>query len=330
MHPALIEILRCPETGQPVRLEQHEERDGRVYSGWLISEGNGQRYPIRKFIARFVPEKNYADSFGMQWSVFRRTQLDSHSGLPISANRFYRATGWKPEQLRDQWVLDVGCGAGRFAEVALEAGAKVVALDYSNAVQACYENLHHYPNLHVIQGDIYHLPLRAGFFPFVYSLGVLQHTPDVDQALAALPPMLCDGGGRLVVDVYLKSPLGMLLPRFWFRTVTKRIPRDRLFQILQRWVPTLFRISCRVGQVPGAGHMLRRLVPVANYTDILPLTPEQHLEWALLDTFDWLSPEYDQPQTAATLRRWLQEAGLTNIQVEKAGHLVARGTKQSR
>ena len=83
-------------------------------------------------------------------------------------------------------VLDVGCGAGRFAEIALRTGAKVVALDYSTAVDACYANLGHHENLEVVQGDVYALPFVGRSFPFVYSLGVLQHTPDVRTAFAAL------------------------------------------------------------------------------------------------------------------------------------------------
>jgi hypothetical protein len=71
-----------------------------------------------------VPESNYADNFGMQWNHFRQTQLDSYSGLPNSSDRFWLATHWSPVSLKDQWVLDVGCGAGRFAEVALNARAK--------------------------------------------------------------------------------------------------------------------------------------------------------------------------------------------------------------
>lgn len=34
-------------------------------------------------------------------------------------------------------VLDAGCRAGHFAEIALRFGAQVVAVDYSNAVEAC-------------------------------------------------------------------------------------------------------------------------------------------------------------------------------------------------
>jgi len=47
----------------------------------------------------------------------------------------------------------------------------------------------------------------------------------------------------------------------------------------------------------------------------------------LLDTFDMLAPEYDQPQSANTVRRWLEDSGLSAIEVFQSGHLVARGIK---
>ena len=66
---------------------------------------------------------------------------------------------------------------------------------------------------------------------------------------------------------------------------------------------------------------------MANYAGVYPLTPQQIKEWALLDTFDMLAPQYDQPQTAATVRKWLEDARLSAIEVFQAGHLVARGIK---
>jgi hypothetical protein len=129
----------------------------------------------------------------MQWNHFRQTQLDSHSGHQISTERCWPATKWKPEQLKDQWVVDAHCSVGRFVEVSLLAGAKVLALDYSNPVGAFYENLKHRPNLHVVQGDIYSLPLSPKCFLFVYFLGVLQHTPDVAKAFDSLQSMFRRG-----------------------------------------------------------------------------------------------------------------------------------------
>ena len=95
-----------------------------------------------------------------------------------------------PTELKGKMALEVGCGAGRYAEIALSLGAKLVALDYSSAVDTCWQNLHSNPNLNVVQGDIYHLPFKPASFKSVYCFGVLQHTPDVGKAFLALPPQL--------------------------------------------------------------------------------------------------------------------------------------------
>lgn len=326
----LLSILRCPLTNQQLELDQGAEFDRRdssnVVEGWLVADG--VRYPVRREIPRFVPQSNYADNFGMQWNHFAKTQLDSHSGHPISSERFWKATAWKPADLEGKWVLDIGCGSGRFAEIALTAGASVVALDYSSAVDACLKNLKGHQNLHVVQGDIYALPFVAGAFSYLYSLGVLQHTPNVAQAFAALPPML-EEGGKLCVDYYESSLKSRMLPKYWLRPLTKRLPKHRLFAALEKLVPAMLPVSRSVGKIPVFGRILRRIVPVANYEGVLPLSEEQLYEWALLDTFDWLSPAYDNPQTVSTVRKWLTDAGLQEEYVGKAGHLVARGSKRT-
>lgn len=327
MYRELIEILRCPHTGERLRLAEPQYDGERVRSGWLVGESGRHRYPVRDFIPRFAPDSNYADNFGMQWNKFRRTQLDSHSGQLISSRRFWNSTGWRPEDMAGRFVLDAGCGAGRFAEVALHAGAKVVALDYSNAVDACYANLGPHPNLHVVQGDILALPFAPGFFPYAYSFGVLMCTPNVAQAFAKLPPAVAPGG-RLCVDFYGLG-FGTLFHAKWvFRPITSRMPPPTLFRALRSAVPVLLPLSQTLGAIPVLGLYLKRLVPVANYTGVYPLNAEQLKEWALLDTFDMLAPKYDHPQpTAGRLRRWLEAAGLADIEVFRAGHLVGRGSK---
>lgn len=157
MNSELLSILRCPNTGQ--RLILIDGDDNITNTGLrLLSEDRQHKYPIQNGIPRFVAQSNYADNFGMQWNHFAKTQLDRHSGHPISAERFWKATGWHPSDLNGKWVLDIGCGSGRFAEIALSAGAHVVALDYLSAVDACWANLKHFSNLYVVQGDIYSLP----------------------------------------------------------------------------------------------------------------------------------------------------------------------------
>ena len=326
MKDTLISILRSPVSGQKLHLADGTSPDPE--SGWLVTEDGQHRHEIRGGIPRFVPASNYADNFGMQWNHFARTQLDSHSGHAISAERFWGATGWLASDMAGKWVLDIGCGAGRFAEIALSSGANVVALDYSSAVDACLANLRQHPRLHVVQGDAFALPFSPGSFDFVYSLGVLQHTPDPQRAFASLPPMLAPGG-RISVDYYERSLGALLHPKYLLRPVTKRMPKPVLFSALEALVPVLLPLSRMAGRVPLLGRGLQRMLPVANDEGTLPLTPTQLREWSLLDTFDWLAPEYDNPQSEATARQWMVQAGLAQIEVLRVGHLVARGVKPS-
>jgi 2-polyprenyl-3-methyl-5-hydroxy-6-metoxy-1,4-benzoquinol methylase len=329
MNLELVSRLRCPKSGQSLSVEAGAERSSagkELMDGWLVSDDGKHRYPIRNGIPRFVPESNYADNFGMQWNHFAKTQLDSHSGHPISADRFWQATQWRPDEIRGKWVLDVGCGSGRFAEIALSAGANVVALDYSSAVDACYANLKQHANLHVVQGDIYALPFAHQSFPFVYSLGVLQHTPDVAGAFLALPPLLEDGG-KLCVDYYEKTYKSAFLPKYWLRPITKRLPQRKLFSALETLVPAMLPVSRVLGRIPGIGKAAMRIVPVVNYEGMYPLSEQQLREWALLDTFDMFAPAYDQPQSAAAVRRLLEQAGLKEIEMTTVGHLVGRGVR---
>jgi uncharacterized protein YbaR (Trm112 family) len=156
----LLALLRCPETGAPLRLRNAAVAHGEVERGDLVTSDGSRTYPIIDFIPRFVPPENYAHSFGLQWRRFRRTQLDSHTGAGVSRARFFSHTGWTPEELAGKWVLDAGCGAGRFTEIALACGARVVAVDASRAADACWQNHRYHPNLDVLQADIAALPFE--------------------------------------------------------------------------------------------------------------------------------------------------------------------------
>jgi SAM-dependent methyltransferase len=302
------------------------ESEGEIETGELACGSCRRTFPIVRFIPRFVPVDSYQTSFGFQWNEFRKTQLDSHTGLPLSRDRFCFSTGWALDGLAGRHVLDVGCGAGRFAEVALLAGAQLVALDYSSAVEACRQNLGAHPCLNVVQGDVYRLPFRKGIFDDVYCLGVLQHTPDVKGAFMSLPAYL-QPGGRLAADFYPRLALNFLWPKYWIRPFTKRLSQESLFSLVKVMVRFLLPLSLWVGRLPMVGRKLRYAIPVANHEPDFPLSPDQVREWAVLNTYDMLAPAHDHPQAAPTVEGWLREAALEDIEVFRKGHLIARGTR---
>jgi 2-polyprenyl-3-methyl-5-hydroxy-6-metoxy-1,4-benzoquinol methylase len=324
MRTSLLSILRVPHGQASFALDVDVQESDEVLEGTL--RAGGAAWPIVRGIPRFVQTDDYARSFGFQWNRFPGTQLDSVSGLTVSRARFLAQWDLPPAWFEGKLLLDAGCGAGRFAEVALSLGAEVVAIDLSIAVDACRKSLGAHPRLHLVQASLYDLPFAPGTFDGVYSFGVIQHTPDVARAFRCLAAMV-KPGGELAVDVYKRSWRAWLHPKPWLRPLTTRLPERALFNAVERAAPVLLNVSRAAGRVPAIGQVLRRAVPVADYEGVLPLDERQRLEWAILDTFDWLSPRYDQPQTAATMRRWAKAEGLVDIRTHQPSHLTLRARR---
>lgn len=274
-------------------------------------------------IPRFVPSEEYASSFGLQWTRHAKAQLDSYTGMPISRTRLFAVTRW-PERMEGERILEVGCGAGRFTEVLATTGAEVWSFDLSQAVEANHTNHGHLPSVHVFQASITDLPFAPGQFDRVLCLGVLQHTPDPAASFRALAAQVRPGGA-LAVDVYRKDLAALLQWKYALRPITKRVPAERLYHAVAATVPRLLPIARMARRV--AGRAGARLVPVATY-DHLGLPQDVAREWAILDTFDMYSPAHDHPQTLATVRRWFNDAGFTEVVVAKgANGIVGRGRK---
>jgi len=171
MRYEVLDSLVYPENGQSLKVGSVDvEADGEIKEGTLIEPSTNAIILIRNFIPRFVKSDSYNACFGMEWNLFRRTQFDRFNGTTISAKRFYAVTGWSPDELRGQRILEVGCGAGRFSQVMLDAGAEVWSFDYSSAVDACRANNGPHPKHSIFQADIYSPPFKADYFEKSFAL----------------------------------------------------------------------------------------------------------------------------------------------------------------
>lgn len=276
-------------------LEVDDVKEDKIHSGTLVDRSTSERFRIVDFIPRFVEGHTYARGFGLQWNRFRATQLDSHSGFPITSDRFWQNTRWRPSELRGKSVLEAGSGAGRFTEVLLNAGANVVSFDLSNAVEANYLNNKGKGDLLLYQGSIYAIPFPDDYFDFVFCYGVIQHTPEPQRAYRCLFEK-AKPGGKLSVDVYRKK-----VPRpakYRWRKITTRMNPRLLLAMIRAYMPLWFPLHtflARRGKV--GGKVLQYFgLPCWNHLH-LPLSFKQRRQWAVLDTLDALSAKYDLPMS---------------------------------
>jgi SAM-dependent methyltransferase len=316
MTPEQLSLLRCLGCGDGALITQDQ-------SSSLTCASCGARYPVVNDVPRFVQREHYAESFGLQWNVHRKTQLDSYTGLPLSRNRLFQVSAW-PQDLRGQTILEAGSGAGRFTEVLVSTGAQVLSFDLSTAVEANHANNGHHANLLIFQADMSEIPVRPLTVDKVICLGVLQHTPDPAAAFRWLTAHVRPGGD-LVVDVYAARVRSLISWKYALRPLTKRVDRRRLYRIIAAATPPLVPLSVWLYRL--AGRFGARLLPIVQYHH-LGLPAAVNREWAVLDTFDMYAPAHDHPQTLNTVRRWYEEAGFVGVCVEYGPNgIIARGRR---
>lgn len=285
-------------------------------AGYVCSDC-GRSFPLERGIARFVSPENYADSFGFQWQRYDRTQLDDAT-CTISEVDFIRKTGLTRQDLEGKLVLDVGCGMGRFAEVVTRWGARVVGIDLSAAAEVAARNLKEREFV-AFQADVFDLPFAPESFDLIYSLGVLHHTPDCEQAVKVLPQYL-KPGGKLVVWLYSGYNKWYRFSDL-YRKVTTRMSPKTLHAILRVAVPVINGIDTGVRFIPLIG---RPISGIWRY--VLPVNRNPKRSFRVLDTFDWYSPKYQSKHTYEQVFRWFEDCGMEDLRIGQRS-ISVRGRK---
>ena len=75
--------------------------------------------------------------------------------------------------------------------------------------------------VHVVQADIYNLPIKDKSFDFIFSIGVLHHLPDPELGYRSLIPLLNAGGALFIwVYAYAARKVALELLRFVSQRLT--------------------------------------------------------------------------------------------------------------
>lgn len=289
MNPELADELRCPDCAGRLTLDADHSQ--------LECGGCRRSFAIVGGIPRFV-EQDHLASFGRQWNAYEVAHDDEDRAT------FEAKTGFRRQSLDGLRVLDAGCGGGRYSKVAAEAGAKVIGVDHSTAVEKAAQLCRHLPSVAFVQADLKRLPLEPSSFDFVFSIGVMHHDVDTHAVFESVAGMV-KPGGRLAVWLYRRNQWWQEWLNAALRRRTVRMPSDRL----ERW--------CRFGAMLGG-------LPVVNKTLNKVVNFSSHPAWEnrVCDTFDWYAPAYQHHHTVDELCDWFRGAGFEDLTVlppEKSG-----------
>ncbi len=307
MHRSFLPYLKCPKSGEDLQIKIITQEDGEFILEGMLSSSLYE-YPIIRGIPRFVQLENYAESFGTQWNRWPRLQFDSENiGKPMAGHTekmFSRIIGKQISELKNEVIVDVGCGPGRFIDRALAGGAKVIGIDYSSAVEPAQKNFFKNPNVLIVQGDALQLPIKENSINGAFSIGVLHHTPRPEKGMIEISKILKDGGWAAVCvygkNGYYDSPRVTVWRKFLqcLKPVFGNLP-PLIYSHFTTWI--IYPLSF----IPGLGHVLRLTFPSIRLPD---------WKWRLLDTHDSVTPKYQSAHESFEVYSWFKKAGFSDIE----------------
>jgi SAM-dependent methyltransferase len=207
-------------------------------------------------------------------------------------------------------VVDLGCGPGRFIDVARTKGAKVIGIDYSAAADVAQTNYAHDPNVCICQADALNLPIKTLSVDAVFSIGVLHHTPNplngVREAFR-----ICKENGWFAISVYGKGGYyDFPTVQLWRRFFKVLWPIFGHYPALFYTYATNYTFRPVAKLLPPLGKAIRIFLPFVFLPD---------MRWSLLDTFDSITPSYQSAHESYEVFNWLKQAGFRCVEPSNWG-----------
>ena len=157
-------------------------------------------------------DRKVVDEFGEEWLKFNDF---TDKRIKEAAEEYFDIVDEKIVN-KNTYVLDIGCGTGRWTKYLSAKVGFIEAVDPSNSIFAADKLLSEVKNVRLTKASIDTLPFADETFDFAMSVGVLHHIPDTQQAMIDCVKKVKKGGYFYVYLYYNLDKRG-----FIFKTLFK-------------------------------------------------------------------------------------------------------------
>jgi len=165
-------------------------------------------------------DKRVVDEFGEEWLKFHDF---TDKRIKAAAEEYFDIIDQTIVN-KNTYVLDIGCGTGRWTKYLASKAGFIEAVDPSNAIFAADNLLRNVDNVRLSKASVDTLPFPDETFDFAMSVGVLHHVPNTQQALIDCVKKVKKGGYFYVYLYYnLDKRGGIFRTLFRFTDIIRNI-----------------------------------------------------------------------------------------------------------
>lgn len=342
MREELVEHLRCPRTGAPLRLEVAEREGAEILGGWLVSEG-GERYPIRGGLPRFVADEELTPDQAQTIRTFSWKWAEIPDYAEEPGPREHREAWWHERYGFDRGgealraflsprarILEAGVGQGVDTARFLRASqATIFGVDLAEVVDIARGRFRGEPRVHIAQADLGALPFPPAWFDLISCDQVLHHTPDPPAWFQRLVRHLAPGGHVLLYVYRRKGPLREFADDH-LRQLCVDAPNEQVMDLCRR-LARLGRSLAGLQAMVEVEDDLPELGITRGRYDVQRLiydhmvkcfwNEDYSFETNAKVGYDWYRPRHAFRYAPEQVREWCQAAGL----VLEREHLAPSG-----
>ena len=265
------------------------------------------------------------EGFAKEWSSFDQNGLSDEDKLKIFED-YFCIFPWS--KLSSNSVgIDIGCGSGRWAQLVAPRVRHLYLVDASHDVlNIAKKNLSLISNCSFHHASVGELPFLDNSIDFAYSLGVLHHVPETEEAIKAVAKKLKKGAPFLLYLYYAfdNRPL-------WFRIIWRisdiirkficRLPYMLRLPLCQLIAAIIYLPLCLSARFLDKYKIMPKSWPLAYYRD-------KSFYVMRTDALDRFGTRLEQRFSKRKIEMMLESSGFKDIYFsDKQPYWVAVGIK---
>lgn len=269
-------------------------------------------------------DSDVVKAFGEEWSKFSVHNDESVRELRKEYFDIVNETMVN----KNTYMIDIGCGSGRWTDYFTDKAGFIEAIDPSDAVFAADNMLGKKDNVRITKASVDTIPWPDETFDFGMSIGVLHHIPNTKQALIDCVKKIKKGGYFFVYLYYRFDNRGIIFKLVFYLSNIFRLVISRMPGPLKKFVCDILAaiVYWPLSRFAGLLHTLN----LHGLAKKIPLEPYYNKPFYNLrnDCLDRFGTKLEQRFLKSEIEEMMKAAGLTDIVFgEKSAFWHAVGRK---